>query len=66
MAKQHLVGATKSRRDGRKSFLVYLDKELIKKLKVASLNEERPAYAITEEAVRDYLTEKASRKRRTS
>ncbi len=66
MPKQSSAGPTKPRSDGRKSFLAYLDKELIKRLKVASLNEERHAYEIMEEAVRDYLNEKVGRRRRSS
>jgi hypothetical protein len=64
--KRPSVGPAKPRSDGRKSLLVYLDKELIKRLKVASLDEERHVYEIMEEAVRGYLAEKASRKKRPS
>jgi len=43
------------RADGRKSLLVYLQPNVIKRLKVAALNEGRPAYEITEEAVSEWL-----------
>jgi hypothetical protein len=43
------------RADGRKSLLVYLDEDVIKQLKRAALDEDRTAYEITEEAVRQWL-----------
>lgn len=45
----------RARADGRKSLLVYLDESVIKQLKRAALDEDRPAYEITEEAVRQWL-----------
>ena len=55
---------TKARSDGRKSLLVYLHQDVIKKLKIAALDEERPAYEITEEAVSNWLaTRRSSRSR---
>ena len=57
--------ATRTRTDGRRSLLVYLDQAVIKKLKKAALDEERPAYEITEEAVRAWLAgRKTERPRR--
>jgi hypothetical protein len=50
--------AMRMRADGRKSLLVYLDPAVIKQLKKAALDEDRPAYEITEEAVRDWLRRK--------
>lgn len=50
--------ATRTRADGRRSLLVYLDPDVIKQLKKAALDEERTAYEITEEAVRDWLRRK--------
>jgi hypothetical protein len=55
MSKHSSVDRRRERPDGRKSFLVYLPKDLIRSLKTAALNEERHAYEITEEAVRGYL-----------
>jgi hypothetical protein len=48
----------RARLDGRKSFLVYLPKEVIKDLKVVALREDRHAYLVTEDAIRSYLKEK--------
>jgi hypothetical protein len=45
----------RSRPDGRKSLLVYLDPDVIKELKKAALDEDRTAYEITEEAVSAWL-----------
>jgi hypothetical protein len=47
--------ATRARTDGRRPLLVYLDQNVIRKLKRVALDEERPAYEITEEAVRKWL-----------
>jgi len=46
---------SRTRADGRKSLLVYLNPEVIKELKKAALDEDRPAYEITEEAVSAWL-----------
>jgi len=45
----------RTRADGRRPLLVYLDQEIIKQLKKAALDQERTAYEITEEAVREWL-----------
>jgi hypothetical protein len=59
MAKQpRQTSSSPVRSDGRKSFLVYLPTEVIKDLKVAALREERPAYLVTEDAIRSYLKDK--------
>jgi hypothetical protein len=56
--------ATRTRTDGRRPLLVYLHHEVIKQLKKVALDEERPAYEITEEAVREWLaTHKSTRGR---
>jgi hypothetical protein len=47
--------ATRLRADGRRSLLVYLRQDVIKKLKMAALEEERPAYEIAEEAISQWL-----------
>ena len=46
---------TRMRADGRRSLLVYLDQEVIKQLKRAALDLEKPAYEIVEEAVRNWI-----------
>lgn len=53
----------RSRTDGRKPFLAYLDAQLIKELKKAALDDERNAYEIVEEAVRDFLSRRGKKKR---
>lgn len=45
----------RSRADGRRPLLVYLDPDVIKRLKKAALDADTTAYEITEEAVRDWL-----------
>jgi len=50
----------RKRPDGRKSLLVYLDPAVIKHLKKAALDQDRTAYEITEEAVRDWLASHTS------
>jgi hypothetical protein len=45
----------RTRPDGRRALLVYLDQDVIKQLKKAALDEDRTAYEITEEAVREWL-----------
>jgi hypothetical protein len=56
--------ATRTRTDGRRPLLVYLDQHVIKQLKKVALDEDRTAYEITEEAVREWLaTHKSSRGR---
>jgi hypothetical protein len=52
------------RADGRRSLLVYLRKEVIKKLKIAALDEDRPAYEITEEAVSEWLAAREQGRKR--
>lgn len=52
------------RADGRKSLLVYLRQEVIRKLKVAALDEDRPAYEITEEAISEWLAAREEGRRR--
>lgn len=43
------------RADGRRSLLVYLEQDLIRRLKVAALDEDRHAYLIAEDALRSWL-----------
>lgn len=43
------------RADGRRPLLVYLDQDVIKRLKKLALDEDKTAYEITEEALREWL-----------
>jgi hypothetical protein len=52
----------RTRKDGRRQFVVYLRPHLIKKLKKAALDQDTPAYEITEEAVRRWLSERKTRR----
>jgi hypothetical protein len=45
----------KKRVDGRKQMLVYLRPELIKRLKIVALDENRYAYELAEDAVLEWL-----------
>jgi hypothetical protein len=51
----------RARPDKRKSLLVYLDPEVIKKLKIEALNQNRPAYELVEEAVSLWLRTRKGR-----
>ncbi|SFG58311.1 hypothetical protein SAMN05192565_10630 [Methylobacterium gossipiicola] len=53
MARNPLPGTI--RKDGRRAFYVYLSPPLIRELKKAALDEERPAYELVEEAVEALL-----------
>jgi hypothetical protein len=54
----------RSRKDGRKSLLVYLDAGLIKDLKRAALDDDRNVYDIVEEISRQWLERRAKRGRK--
>jgi hypothetical protein len=65
MAREKLgqkIAGSRTRTDGRKSLLVYLQPDVIKQLKKAALDQETTAYEITEEALREWLA--SHRKRR--
>jgi hypothetical protein len=51
-----------ARSDGRKPLLVYMLPDLVKELKKAGLDEDRNAYEIVEEAVKDWLARRRPRK----
>lgn len=53
----------RSRPDGRKALLVYLRPDVIKRLKIAALDEDRPAYELTEQAVSEWLARHRERTR---
>lgn len=46
------------RKDGRKPLLVYMDAQLIKKLKKTALDEDCNAYEIVEQATKEWLGRK--------
>jgi hypothetical protein len=58
--------AVRTRPDGRKSLYVYLRPDVIKRLKVAALDQGRTAYEITEEAISAWLSECGWAKKRKS
>ncbi len=62
MAKQQKARETRARADGRRPLLVYLRPDLIKKLKMAALDESKPAYALTEQAIRNWLATRERQK----
>ena len=45
----------RNRPDGRRALLVYLRPDVIKRLKVAALEDDRPAYELAEEALSAWL-----------
>jgi hypothetical protein len=47
--------SVRTRSDGRRSLLVYLDADLIKVLKKTALDKDRNTYEIVEDGVRDWL-----------
>jgi hypothetical protein len=61
MAKAPQPKRRTERADGRKSLLVYINPEVIKELKKTALDEGRPAYEITEEALTEWLASHRSR-----
>lgn len=56
--------SNRARPDGRRALLVYLKPEIIKNLKRAGLDEERPAYEIAEEAIQEWLKKRGSKQSR--
>jgi hypothetical protein len=64
MKRPGLKTADRIRADGRKALLVYLRPELIKRLKLAALDEDRPAYQLTEEAVSEWLAARERTRKR--
>jgi hypothetical protein len=49
------TSVARTRSDGRRQLLIYMDPEVIKELKRAALAEDRPAYELAEEAIREWL-----------
>jgi hypothetical protein len=64
MAKQREEASpTRSRSDGRRQILLYMAPEIVRELKRAALDEERPAYELAEEAIREWLRRRKPRKK---
>lgn len=49
----------RKRADGRRALLVYLRPGVIKRLKMAALEQDRPAYELTEKAVCEWLADRS-------
>jgi hypothetical protein len=64
MKKRGFKDRDRSRSDGRKALLVHLHPDVIKRLKVAALDENRPAYELTEEAVSEWLAGRGKESKR--
>ena len=62
--KRQAKGDVRNRPDGRRALLVYLRPDLIKRLKIAALDEDRPAYELTEEALSDWLAGRQKERKR--
>jgi hypothetical protein len=56
------ASAARVRDDGRRQILIYLAPDLIKELKRAALDEDRPAYLLAEEAIMDWLKRRKRKK----
>lgn len=59
--KEKVSGARK-RADGRRQLLIYLLPDVVISLKRAALDQQRPAYELAEEAIRDWLLRGKRRK----
>jgi hypothetical protein len=57
------ASAARVRSDGRRQFLIYLQPEIILELKRAALDQDRPAYEVAEEAIREWLRTRRKRKK---
>lgn len=64
MKKRESKAGDRNRPDGRRALLVYLRPNVIKRLKVAALDEGRPAYELTEEAVSEWLDNREQERKR--
>lgn len=53
------ANSNRSRPDGRRSLLVYMDEALIKDLKKVAVDEDRNVYEIVEEAARGWLSKRS-------
>lgn len=55
-----------SRKDGRRSLLVYMQPDLIKSLKKVAVDSEVTVFSLVEEAVREWMERREQRIERTS
>jgi hypothetical protein len=55
--------STRARSDGRRQLLLYMSPELIRELKRAAIDAERPAYELAEEAITEFLKGRKNRKK---
>lgn len=56
------MNQSRNRPDGRKQLLVYLDPNVIKEVKKAAVDQDRPVYEIAEEALSAWLAKLARSK----
>lgn len=56
------VSGARRRADGRRQLLVYLEPDIIRELKRAAIAEERPAYELAEDAIREWLSKDRRKK----
>jgi hypothetical protein len=54
--------AARTRSDGRRQVLIYMAPEVVKDLKRAALDEDRPAYELAEEAILEMLKKRKRNK----
>ncbi|MET1047113.1 MAG: hypothetical protein ABWX70_10510 [Hyphomicrobium sp.] len=62
MAKKNTTDATRGRKDGRLQVLLYMRKDLIKRLKDAALEDDTTAFRLNEKAVEAYLETRDKKK----
>jgi len=55
------IGRAHARSDGRRQLLIYMLPDVVKDLKRAALDEDRPAYELAEEAILDWLLKRRKR-----
>jgi hypothetical protein len=58
--------SARTRSDGRRTLLVYMDPDLIKDIKKVALDEERTVYEIVEEATRAWMTQRSTSRTKKS
>jgi predicted transcriptional regulator len=61
MASQNTDKTNSERQDGRQAMTVYLRRDLVKKLKMLSVKDERHAYLIVEEMIDDAFDNEQSK-----
>ena len=61
MAEQDAAKPSRARGDGRRQFLVHISPDVIKEVKKVAVDDEVTASAITEKALRQWLSRRAGR-----